>query len=616
MKKTLLLVFSLAGVVLYAQNRVQRPASMRNNMVTAPVRKAVKDNCNFMQTVNQYMSPQINMTETEIGKTVYDLQSNTGSPSGRCYLYPDGRAAAVWTRGMTPTTYSDRGTGYNSYDGNNWGPEPTARIESQRTGWPGYAPLGVNGEIVVAHHDSQGLVVTKRSAFGTGAWSSTILAGPTGAVDISWPRVVTSGANHDTVHVIATTYSAYAGQNLALLYYRSTDGGATWSTKHYIDPSMDATHYYGFSGDSYAWAEPHGNNLAFLIADSQEDLFVRRSSDAGTTWQKTVIWDHPYPLLNVSTTATDTLYAPDGAAHLSFDRAGKLHIVFGIYRVLFNGDGTYSYWPGLSGIGYWNDSQPTFTGGDQKKILNPDSLDAQGKLVGTYLVDWNGNGTLDILADYGNYGLGFASMPQISFDRNTDNAILIYSSLTEGFNNGTQNYRHIWSRASSDDAQNWGQIIDLDSDPIHIFDECVFPCISQTGDNTNWYFQYQLDNEPGLAIRGDLDPPGDNNINFYPITTLYNGIPQISKPSADKVSANYPNPFTGITSVDLSLEKTSAVSYTVSNVTGQVMVSENLGKLSSGKQTLRINGSGLSAGVYFLRVLIGEQQYTNKFVVR
>ena len=616
MKKTLLLVFSLAAVVLYAQDRVQRPSSLQNYMVTAPVHKAVKETDNFMQNVNQYMSSQINAIETEIGKTVYDLQSNTGSPSGRCYLYPDVRAAAVLTRGMTPTAYSDRGTGYNYYDGANWGPEPSARIESQRTGWPGYAPLGANGEIVVAHHNTAGLVVTKRSTFGTGTWSESILAGPTGAVDISWPRVVTSGANHDTVHVIATTYSAYLGQNLALLYYRSTDGGVTWGTKHYIDPSMDATHYYGFSGDSYAWAEPHGSNLAFLIADSQEDLFVMRSSDAGTTWQKTVIWEHPYPMLNVSTTATDTLYAPDGAAHLTFDKDGKLHVVFGIYRVLFNGDGTYSYWPGLSGIAYWNDSQPTFTGGDQMNILNPDSLDAQGKLLGTYLVDWNGNGTLDLASDYGNYGLGFASMPQISFDRSTDNAILLYSSLTEGYDNGTQNYRHIWARASSDNAQNWGMIIDLDNDPIHTFDECVFPCISQVGDGSNWYFQYQLDNEPGLAIRGDLDPPGDNFINFYPVTTEYNGIPQLIKPSASVVSANSPNPSGSLTNVDLTIEKTSNVSYSLTGLTGQQFVRKNMGRLSPGRQTVKIDLTGLSTGVYFLRFEVGDQQYVQKILVK
>ncbi len=616
MKKSLLLLLSMISVCVFAQDRVKMPASVRNYMVTEPVNKAIKETNNFMSTVNTYMDAGYISSETEIGKTVYDLQSNTGSPSGRCYLYPDGRATAVWTRGITPAAYSDRGTGYNYFDGTAWGSEPTARIETMRTGWPGIAPVGANGEIVAAHHDVQGLVITKRSTIGSGAWSSSILAGPTGAVDISWPRIVSSGANHDTVHIICTTYSAYSGQNLALLYYRSTDGGATWGTKHYIDPSWDATNYYGFSGDSYAWAEPQGSNLAFLVADSQEDLFVMRSSDNGTTWSKTVIWEHPYPMLNVSTTSTDTIYAPDGASHLSFDRNGKLHVVFGVYRVLFNGDGTYSYWPGLSGIAYWNDQQPTFTGGDQKNILNPDSLDAQGKIVGTYLVDWNGNGTLDLAADYGNYGLGFASMPQISFEKNTDNAVLIYSSLTEGFDNGSQNYRHIWGRASSDGALNWGQIVDLDSDPIHTFDECVFPCISQVGDGSNWYFHYQLDNEPGLSVRGDLDPPGDNFINFYSLSTLLNGIPQVSGPATAVVSANYPNPFKGTTSVDITLEKPGPVSLSVSNITGQNVIATDYGRLPAGRQTLKIDGLGLATGVYFLTVKVGESLYSNKLVIK
>ncbi|NVO19137.1 MAG: T9SS type A sorting domain-containing protein [Bacteroidetes bacterium] len=618
MKKSLLLLFSVIAIFTYGQRKVAIPPPMRSYMVTKPVAKAIKESDNLLQTANPYVANRYEyVSETEIGQTVYDLQSNTGSPSGRSYLYPDGKMAAVWTRGMTATAYNDRGTGYNFFDGTAWGPEPTTRVETQRAGWPGYAPAGPNGEIITAHHNTAGLIVNRRTNRNSGTWTQNILAGPTGAVDISWPRIVSSGANHDTVHIIATTYSKYMGQNLALLYYRSNDAGATWSTKAYINPAMDSTHYVGFSGDSYVLAEPYGSNIAFLVADSQLDMFIMKSSDNGTTWTKNVIWEHPYPMLDVTTTATDTIYAPDGAAHMSFDKNGKLHVVFGVYRVLFNGDGTYSYWPGLSGIGYWDEDMPTYTGGDQKNILNPDSLDAQNKLVGYYYIDWNGNGTLDYVSpmDYGDYGIGWASMPQIAFDDN-NNAVLLFSSITENFDNGTQQYRHIWARASSDNAQTWGQTVDLDSDPVHTFDECVFPTIAQKGDGQNWYFAYQYDNEPGLAVRGDLDAPGPNYINYFSVSTLLNDVKPMNKVESVTVSQCYPNPFAGTTSVDINLPKAAQVSYTVCSVSGVQFMSAELGQMSSGRHLLAIDGTKLSSNIYFLTLNIGGQQIVRKIVVK
>lgn len=621
MKKPLLflLVFMTSWAV--AQEKVAVPSHLRSVKVTGVCKQAIKETNNLLQQVNHYVAANYDYgTETQIGMTVYDLQSNSGSPSGRTYLHSDGSMAAVWTRGMNPTSYSERGTGYNYYDFTAWGPEPTARIESQRTGWPGYAPLGPNGEIVIAHHNTAGLVVSKRANKGSSSpWTQTILEGPAGVEDISWPRTVTSGVTHDTVHVIASTYAPYQGQNLALLYYRSNDQGATWDIEHYIDPSMNSSNYIGFGGDSYVLAEPYENNIAFLMADSQCDLFVMRSSDAGETWQKTIVWEHPYPMLNVATTATDTLYAPDGASHLAFDADGKLHVVFGVYRVIFYGDNTYSYWPGLSGIAYWNEDMPTFTGGDQMNILNPDSLDAQGKLIGYYWVDWDGNGELNYNSAgddwYGNYGIGWASMPQIAFDED-HNAVLVFSSLIENLDNGAQQYRHMWARASSDNAQTWGQIVDLTGDPVHMFDECVFPCIAQKGDGDYWYFSYQYDNEPGLAIRGDEDPPGDNFINFFSVSTLLNEVKELGKPGGLSVSSPYPNPFGNTTQIDLEMYLPAKVSYSVSNLTGKQMMSSDLGYLAAGRNQITISRAGLTTGMYLLKVQIGDQFFVNKLIVK
>ncbi|MCD4682255.1 MAG: hypothetical protein K8R86_03140, partial [Bacteroidales bacterium] len=90
-------------------------------------------------------------TEEEIiGNSYYDLQSN-GACQNRIYYYPDGTFGAVWTFGLDMPNFPDRGTGYNYFNGDIWDMWPVERIESDRTGWPSYAPLGENGEIIFSH---------------------------------------------------------------------------------------------------------------------------------------------------------------------------------------------------------------------------------------------------------------------------------------------------------------------------------------------------------------------------------------------------------------------------------------------------------------------------------
>ncbi|PIY30857.1 MAG: hypothetical protein COZ08_10535 [Bacteroidetes bacterium CG_4_10_14_3_um_filter_42_6] len=115
-----------------------------------------------------------------IGETWYDLQSNS-SMSQRFWVFDDGTMGATWTRGMNATAYADRGTGYNYYDGTSWSPWPTERVEDVRTGWPSYAPYGVNGEIICSHtFTDAGLVFSWRENKGEGDWNYFNFVGPTG----------------------------------------------------------------------------------------------------------------------------------------------------------------------------------------------------------------------------------------------------------------------------------------------------------------------------------------------------------------------------------------------------------------------------------------------------
>ncbi len=79
---------------------------------------------------------------------MYDLQTNS-STQNRIYLYDDGTIGSTWNMGFDSPNFADRGTGYNYYDGNNWGISTNGQIEPYKTGWPSYTPYGENGELFV-----------------------------------------------------------------------------------------------------------------------------------------------------------------------------------------------------------------------------------------------------------------------------------------------------------------------------------------------------------------------------------------------------------------------------------------------------------------------------------
>ena len=142
---------------------------------------------------------ELDPNETTIGTTWFDLQSNA-SLSSRIAFHPDGTIGAVWTYGVQASSFPDRGTGYNYYNGSSWGPHPTSRLENIRCGWPSYDTWGTDGEINVAHNSVTGLEISTRATRGTGSWTQALFQGPTGIEDSpTWPRVVTSGTDHEPV---------------------------------------------------------------------------------------------------------------------------------------------------------------------------------------------------------------------------------------------------------------------------------------------------------------------------------------------------------------------------------------------------------------------------------
>ena len=619
MKKlfTILLISSL-GIYGYAQERAVTPKQIRNR---AAVAQETNQEINFTKTafnIPYKSASTLIVEEVQVGLTRYDDQANA-SIQNRIYVYDDGTIGATWNHGLEDNTFPDRGTGYSYFDGNSWSEYPTERIEDEKCGWPSYCPFGENGELVAAHTSGNGTKFSTRETKGTGEWDSFLLPGPSGQEYILWNRTITSGVNHNRIHSFALTLPSshggtpYDGVDGALLYSLSTDGGNSWDFENEILDGMTSDEYIGFEGDNYSWAEPKEDILAFVVGDPSIDMFLMKSTDGGETFEQTIIWNNPYPFWE--TEPTDTFYCVDGSQSVVIDDNGMVHVAFGINMSLTDAEGTY-WFPFVDGIGYWNENMSAFS--DDVNALSPYG-DPGSEIIEDYnLIGWsqdvNENGELDLITDtYGQYYLGLSSMPQLVLDGN--NIYLVYSSMTETYDNTEKNYRHIWARYSEDLGETWSSFKDLSTDLAHIFDECVYPSCAPKSNEALFQFIYQADNGPGIAVWGEQHPFNDNKIMIMNVLDLSTGIDDLSGIRDYDVLQNYPNPSNSSTVIRVNLRENSNLGLEISNMAGQAVYAVQIQDALPGMNKIAVDVSDFSPGIYFYTVSAGGNSITKKMIV-
>jgi len=624
MKRPLLFALVIVFAIPAFAQRAHAPKELRN--ISVANTQAITESLNFNNEDALPATPvEVLVDEATMGLTYYDLQSNSAMQN-RIHVYEDGTIGGVYTYGVNHASgFDDRGTGYNYFDGNAWGPYSTERIEADRTGWPAYAPLGENGEITLAHYSGaaiDGLAYSIRTEKGTGEWELHDFFGPAGWEGLLWPRMATGGVDNSVIHFLPITKptgnggTIYEGMNGAIMYSRSTDGGETWDPENLLLDEINSDFYTYISGDTYE-IQSQGDNVAFLFGDGFLDLVLMKSTDGGDTWTKTVIYETPYPLWDPDAMyATDTFHCSDGTHALTFDNDGKVHVAFGINRTYSDGAGTF-WFAFEDGLGYWNEDRPVFS--NTHNALNPYGH-PDSELIEDYsLVGWaqdiDGDGELTYLEEYALYEVGLSSQPTIHVD-DQGRVFIIFAMLTETYDNGLMNFRHIWARSANNDGQFWGDFHDLTGELIHIFDECVFPSLSHTSDDF-LYLNYQLDGEPGMHVRGTLHAATENKINFMKVDKLDVVSGVIEKPAIldVDVTQNQPNPFSATSTVYVNLRKASTLTMEVTNMMGQVVYRVDAGHATTGLNKLTIDGSQLSNGVYFYTVQAGEATVTKKMIV-
>jgi len=620
MKKILLFVMALTiGLSVIAQRKSYLIGTTK---YTAPrMKKAVDGDVIGMKPVNSTVTIRAVTDDPIIMTTKYDLQSNA-STRNHLYKYADGTMAGVSTMSHLDD-FTDRGTGYNYFDGTAWGTAPGARIESVRTGWGNYAPCGPNGEIVISHiSGTAGIVVCKRATKGTGAWVETSIAAPAGATGMLWPRLVSSGPDHNTIHIIALTAPVANGGGIyqdldgALLYIRSLDGGTNWEGWQML-PEMTSAEYLGFAADAYAFAEPRGDTIAFAYGDSWTDLTIMKSTDNGATWNKITIWPCPYNKW-AGGDSTGYHYAPDGNLALALDKHGKVHLSTGLENVYGLEDGSQYWTINQDGLLYWNENMPTWP-----EVLDIYELEANGNIVG-----WCPDTTVvnNPIADFAYWYCSMSSMPTIVADE-FDNIFVVWASITNLRDQNNYMMRHLIARASTTGGQTWHEtLLDITGDFIQYnWSECVYPNAAPFSYNDSLYILFQSDSEASAYWKLQGSGQGQMDITVNDIIVMKTSKQAIINPGVGieepgktsfSVSQNMPNPFHSNSVINVNLETAANLSLAVYSVIGQKVLEISKGSVNSGAYQFMLDGTELQPGVYFYTVKVNKESVTKKMIVK
>ncbi len=509
MKKTLLTVsgvFTLLFAVAQTPGNIpQLPAHQQAARVDVPIHIVTNQNPQSAETGEQpefVVGTQRSATETEIGTSRYDLQTNSAIQR-RILNHGNGTISAVWTfSDDNDNVWQNRGTGYNFFNGTTWGTAPTAEIETERTGWPSILTTSQGAEIITAHNtDSDVIRRTQRSTIGTGTWAQDNISTNQSQV---WSRAVVGGTNNNTIHLIGMTLpeandgTLYPdGMDGAFLYARSTNGGNTWDIENFQIPGTGFAYFDGFDGDSYH-IDARGNTVAIVVGGLGRGVQLFKSTDNGVNWTKTdvlvsAVW-FDEATSNIPDDFASSLYTSDGSVNVLIDDNDICHVMYGGVRISNGtpGDDLLSFFPGTNQIDYWNE---TFPGPYPQPLVGAIDMDNTGgiELLGT---------PVDALGQY--RFAGMATMPSAGMDANGC-IYMSYTAVREDLQDGSQHYRHTYVTRTCDDGCTWTEPVDVTGASTNNFSECVFPTIAKLVDN-QVHILYMSDNFPGIAVSGDEDP--------------------------------------------------------------------------------------------------------------
>lgn len=586
-----------------------------------------------------------------IGYTYYDLQTNA-SIGKRIYVHNDGKVSVTWTYSPDGVTgFPLRGSGYSHYNGSNWGIPPSSRIETnQRLGWPSIGLLPGGEEYIIAHHATDGgLNVIKNSNVGGTNWTTgpRVLSAAPAARPI-WNRADNNG---NTIHLISNYSDSTAsthptnirvdGVVLPTTYSRSKDGGTTWDKTLTLLPGYDTTRYVRGGGDQYA-IDVNGSTLAIVIADNLGgDVALWKSKDDGETFTKTIVDTFAFAPYTRDKVIGENIPTNDGSVDVVVDVNGNAHVFWGYSEVTKRhpSEDSSFFTPGSNRIMYWNEQTNTKRiiggmldmNGDQVLSIASGTTRVLGEndAMPEYLDNNGQRKSFQSVARYGNTSL--ATMPSAMVDAQ-GRIFCIYSAPFEGDiylddSLGSSNYRDVYITFSTDNGNTW-------ADPQNIVQgigfEDMFGAIGQQLENDNLHVIWQRDEIPGTNLQNNSagnSHPTLNNVIMHatiPVQAVINNqiglgpgvsVAEVEKQNIYITTGFYPNPTRNGGEVEIFLTETSNVSLTVSNLLGQTMATQNLGKTAPGNTTIKVNTENFASGVYMYTISTDKYTVSGKMIV-
>ncbi len=500
-----------------------------------------------------------------------------------------------------------------------------------------------------------------------------LIDGPVGpripAAAATWPRMVNNGS---TVHLVYcdnptvplpagtpnppqapidhTGTAQTPGIALPVVYSRSLDGGLTWDKRNVVLPMFDnasigsgavlpngaANDTVNLGGDGYAIAV-NGNYVAVCTSDGGRNAVVAKSSDGGNTWTAQMIdgnfTDADTTLVGAMPDQQASVVSSDGSTSMVIDNSGTIHWFSGTCRFPVKKRAGSPYWSGYNRyyansseyLLYWNDRE--FSG---RRPVVIDSIDTVCPVVPNFTPCALASG------DAAYQAAGLLSYPTAVVDAARGDVYVIYAAARLGTSNNAlvegqflrdlylQRISFAGGQATAYRSKSISRDIEMIADGAAAAngEESMFPSAHHFVENDMIHYQWMSDFEPGTALQGD--PVDDENENAVMYDRINVAALSWADPAplsvrgdlpANVISTSVaPNPTTGKTTLHLNLKQDARATITVRNVLGQEVLRVAATSLTAGANTVSLDLSAQSAGVYFYTVSSDKFSLTQRVV--
>jgi hypothetical protein len=498
---------------------------------------ATMQKSNGMESLDNVQSEPIKVRwdygEGELDYTLYDYQTNW-SNINRTIVWPDGKVNFAYNIAFSESL-SDCGTGIGTYDSNfdEWIPSD-GRIETEKTCFGSIARYQENSIVVAAQTEymCKLYIVEDKDNITPNSVPPVSYLNP--SYDPRCPNVMTSGANRDIIHVVATANSDFGvpgaeGVNMPIIYFRSMDGGETWDKENIVLPYMGPEYGVAWGNHICYWMETTEDNcLALVVNNPWSDGMVIYSYDDGETWERKVFYHHP----GINTTF-DTWFMYPRWISCVWGANDELCLAYE-FNCNTGEPGSRNYDPSIGGVAFWSESLPYHgetpppTPG-QPFVMNTDYiLELYNSWYNSFSNYYNWYNPLQeiwteffgyidegdtlFLGLHGDYNCGPVAMPVLCKVPNTDDDLIaVWIALDENNIDGSGNYYYkLFGSYSPNGGLQWFPKIHLSDDFMWTLNEFVYPQAAVIG--STLVVAVQTDSETGTFIQDD-DPDGGNN--FY-----------------------------------------------------------------------------------------------------